>query len=104
MTSKPKVNPVLDQLDRRLDARMSTRLHAVVEDPRLGSLVFTASGFSRTGAFLQRRDKNGVLPAIGSVVKLEIHWPLETKLRPVEVEARVVRQTDDGVGVQFEIK
>lgn len=91
-------------MDRRLDPRISTRLAAVVEDDEHGSLIFTASGFSRTGAFLQRLDKDTPLPVIGSTIQLVFHWPLETKMPPVRVEAKVVRQSDDGVGVQFEIK
>jgi len=103
MSAKPST-VAATSADRRLDPRMSTRLQAVVEDAKHGTLTFTASGFSRTGAFLQRRDSATPLPAIGSVIQLAIHWPLETKLKPVEVEAKVIRQTNDGVGVQFEIK
>lgn len=101
MSSKPNTAA---KLDRRIDPRMGTRLQAIVQDAKYGALAFTASGFSRTGAFLQRRDDTTPLPAIGSVIQLSIHWPLETKLKPVRVEAKVIRQTEDGVGVQFEIK
>lgn len=82
---------------------MSTRLAAVIEDPQHGSLIFTASGFSRTGAFLQRVDAGTPLPQIGDTIKLVFHWPLETKIPPVRVEAKVIRQSDDGVGVEFSI-
>jgi len=101
--NKPN-NAALKPSDRRSDPRMSTRLEATINDGRNGTLAFTASGFSRTGAFLLRRDKATALPAVGSVVQLAIHWPLETKLKPVRVEAKVIRQTEDGIGVQFEIK
>jgi hypothetical protein len=90
--------------DRRTDPRMSTRLEAVVEDAEHGTLRFTASGFSRTGAFLQRRDNTTPLPAVGSTVQLVFNWPLDTKLPSVRVEATVIRQTDDGVGVRFQLK
>ena len=89
--------------DRRLDPRISTRIDAVVDDPDHGSLVFTASGFSRTGAFLKRRDDTTPLPVVGSVIHLVFRWPLETKIPPVHVDAKVIRQTEDGVGVQFDI-
>lgn len=89
--------------DRRLDTRITTRIDAVVDDPVHGSLIFTASGFSRTGAFLQRREANTPLPAIGNTIRLVFQWPLETKIPPVRVEARVIRQTENGVGVQFDI-
>jgi uncharacterized membrane protein YfbV (UPF0208 family) len=37
------------------------------------------------------------------MIHLTFKWPMETKIPPVQVEARVIRQTDDGVGVQFDI-
>lgn len=93
-----------DPAERREDARLATHIEAVIDDARYQSLVFTASGFSRTGAFLQRREGTVPLPAVGSAIRLVFRWPLETAIPPVRVDARVVRQTDDGVGVQFEIK
>jgi hypothetical protein len=102
MTAKPDgAQP--KPAERRLDQRLTTRLEAVVEDAAQGTLVFTTSGFSRTGAFLRRRDDRVALPAIGSVIQITFRWPLETHMPPVRVEAKVVRQADDGVGVRFEI-
>jgi hypothetical protein len=89
--------------ERRQEPRYPARLEAVVEDGQHGTLTFTASGFSRTGAFLRRRDNDTPLPAIGSAVKLSFIWPLETQIPPVRVQATIVRHTEDGVGVQFEI-
>lgn len=93
----------LDHGDRRSDPRTATRIEAVIDDARYGSLVFTAGGFSRTGAFLQRRDDGALLPPVGDVIPLVFRWPLETRIPPVRVEAKVIRRNDDGVGVQFEI-
>jgi len=93
----------LKKAERRLDPRHGTHLVAEVEDPRLGTLVFTATGFSRTGAFLQRTSHDDPLPGIGSIVQLTLHWPLETHIPAVRVEAEVIRQVEDGVGVRFEI-
>ena len=103
MSTKPNTAAVTPA-DRRVDPRMSTHLQAVIEDAKHGSLAFTASGFSRTGAFLQSCDTSKPMPAVGSTVQLVIHWPLQTKLRPVRVEAKVIRHTDDGIGVQFDIR
>lgn len=89
--------------ERRIEPRYPARLEAVVEDTEHGKLTFTASGFSRAGAFLRRRDNDTPLPSIGSIVKLSFIWPLETQIPPVRVEATIVRHTEDGVGVQFEI-
>ncbi|HKQ29961.1 MAG TPA: PilZ domain-containing protein [Burkholderiales bacterium] len=89
--------------DRRAEPRYPARLEAIVDDTQHGRLVFTASGFSRTGAFLRRRDSGTPLPRIGGTIKLSFNWPIETHIPPVLVEAKVVRHTNDGIGVQFEI-
>jgi hypothetical protein len=89
--------------ERRMDERLTTRLDAAVEDAVHGTLVFTTSGFSRSGAFLRRRDAATPLPVVGSVIKIVFSWPLETQMPPVRVEATVVRQAEDGVGVRFKI-
>ena len=90
--------------DRRVDARTDTRIEAVIDDVRYDSLVFIASGFSRTGAFLRRPDDGALLPALDSVIPLVFRWPLETRIPPVRVAAKVVRRTGDGIGVQFAIR
>jgi PilZ domain len=90
-------------VDRRMDQRLTTRLDATVEDAEHGALHFTTSGFSRSGAFLKRRDDAAPLPVIGSVIQIVFSWPLDTQMPPVRVEATVVRQTEDGVGVRFQI-
>lgn len=93
------------RVERRADPRLATRLiSAIIEDPRHGALVYTADAFSRTGAFLRRLDKSTPLPGIGDIVKLVLRWPIETKMQPVRVDAKVVRLNEHGVGVQFEIK
>ena len=89
--------------DRRLDQRLTTRLEAIVDDGANGTLVFTTSGFSRSGAFLRRRDELTALPPIGSVIRITFRWPLDTQMPPVKIEAKVVRHASDGVGVRFEI-
>jgi len=90
-------------IDRRLDPRLATRIEAVVADLQHGNLAFTASGFSRTGAFLRRHDRSTPLPPVGSRIEIVFSWPLETDIPPVRVEATVIRQSEDGVGVRFEI-
>lgn len=97
-------DPARTPAERREDERLATRIEAIIDDVRYQSLVFTASGFSRTGAFLQRREGTQPLPQVGSAIRLVFRWPLETEMPPVRVDAKVVRQTGDGVGVQFEIK
>src|SRR5687767_7675319 len=91
-------------VDRRLDPRYDTRIEATVDDPKYGKLFFTTTEFSRTGALLLPRDKKLPMPAIGSVVNLVLHWPLETQMPPVRLEAKVIHQRDEGIGVRFELK
>lgn len=103
MTIKPE-DQGQKQSDRRSDPRFPTQLEAVVEDAIHGTLRFTATRFSQTGAFLQRLDEKTPLPSMGSVIKLALHWPLENNAPPVQVDATVVRQEHTGVGVRFEIR
>lgn len=67
-----------------------------------GSVVtLVAQDLSKSGAFLAK-DGNSPLPALGAKVHLVIKWPLETGAPPVEVDAEVMRHTDEGIGVSFE--
>ncbi len=88
----------------RADPRYDTRVEATIEDSRYESTVFTTSGFSRSGAFLQRTNTGAALPPVGSIIKLVLHWPLQTQMPPVRIEAKVIRQTPDGIGVRFDLK
>lgn len=103
MTTNQNGGGAAKSTDRRLDQRLTTRLEAVVDDAVHGPLLFVTSGFSRSGAFLRRRDTTTPLPVVGSLIKILFRWPLDTQMPPVQVEATVVRQADDGVGVRFEI-
>ena len=71
-------------------------MHAVRDD------FLCQLGISALG-FLKRRDNTTPLPAVGTAIHLVFRWPMETKIPPVHVEAKVIRQTEDGVGVQFDI-
>lgn len=89
--------------ERRADPRLATQLRAVIDSAEHGTLTFTAKGFNRSGAFLERRDRDTALPAVGSVVRVVFHWPLETHMAPVRVEATVIHHAPDGMGIKFEI-
>jgi hypothetical protein len=79
------------------------RLNATIEDAEYASSSFVTNGFSHRGAFLLRPDRRTPLPAVGSRIKLLLHWAVEPDRPPVRVAAKVIRQTTDGVGVRFEI-
>lgn len=99
-SSKP---PNTGRRERRTDSRLATRLRAVIDSVEHGTLTFTAKGFSRTGAFLERGDPNLALPPVGSTIGVVFHWPLETHMAPVRVEATVIHHAPDGIGIKFEI-
>lgn len=99
-SSKP---PNTDSRERRADSRLATRLRAVIDSIEHGTSTFTAKGFSRTGAFLERGDPNLALPPVGSTIRVVFHWPLETHMAPVRVEATVIHHAPDGMGIKFEI-
>jgi len=93
-----------DDVERRTEPRISALLQAVIlDDEQYQGRVFPVSGFSGTGAFLQRPDIDAILPALGSVIQVQFSWPPQSKITPVFVEATVVRVQDDGVGVKFDI-
>ena len=62
---------------------------------------FQVTDLSKTGAFLIREDGATDGPEIGSRVRLKLVWPMDTDTPPLEVDAEVMRVTDDGIGVQF---
>lgn len=67
-----------------------------------GSVVtLIAQDLSKTGAFLAK-DGDVTVPELGAKVHLVIKWPLETGAPPVEVDAEVMRHTDEGIGVLFQ--
>jgi len=62
---------------------------------------FQVTDLSKTGAFLIKDKADSKSPAVGSRVHLKLVWPMDTDTPPLEVEADVMRVTDDGIGVQF---
>lgn len=91
-------------MKNRIDIRDAVSLNVELIDPALGILTFSARDFSKSGVFLERTDPSTPLPAVGSTVHLTIKWPLESDASPVEIDANIVRQADDGVAVRFIIE
>ena len=89
--------------DRRSEPRYPTQVVATIEDAQYKSTTFTTNGFSRTGAFLQPSEAGTPLPPVGTVINLVLHWPIDTDMPPVRLEARVIHQTEHGVGVRFQL-
>lgn len=88
-------------MEKRKDSRDSVSFDVELVDGALGTLTFRARDFSKSGIFLERTDPSTPLPAVGAKVCLTIRWPFETDMAPLEVEAHIVRQEDDGVGARF---
>ncbi|MDX5152456.1 MAG: PilZ domain-containing protein, partial [Acidiferrobacterales bacterium] len=66
-----------------------------------GTTRFQVTDLSKTGAFLIKEDGGGDSPTVGARVRLKLVWPMDTDTPPLEVDADVMRVTDDGIGVQF---
>jgi len=62
---------------------------------------YQVSDLSKTGAYLMRGETAGDAPAVGARVKLKLVWPMDPETPPLQVDAEVMRVTDDGIGVQF---
>lgn len=91
-------------MTNRIDFRDSVSLVVQLVDPVLGVLTFRARDFSKSGAFLERTDPSTPLPAVGTKVHLTIKWPLTPDGSPVEVDADILRQEDNGVAARFIIE
>lgn len=66
-----------------------------------GTGKFQVTDLSKTGAFLIRGEDSGVPLEAGTSVKLKLVWPMDPQTPPLEVDAQVMRVTDEGIGVQF---
>jgi hypothetical protein len=62
---------------------------------------YQVSDLSKTGAYLMKGIDSGNSPDVGAKVKLKLVWPMDPDTPPLEVDAEVMRVTDDGIGVQF---
>jgi len=62
---------------------------------------YQVSDLSKTGAYLMRGEAAGDAPVVGARVKLKLVWPMDPETPPLQVDAEVMRVTDDGIGVQF---
>jgi hypothetical protein len=91
-------------MEKRKDFRDPVVFTVELVDGVLGTLTFQARNMSKSGAFLERTEPSMPLPAVGATVHLIIKWPLESELAPVKLDADIVRQEDNGVGVRFVVK
>ncbi|MGW8247580.1 MAG: PilZ domain-containing protein [Acidiferrobacterales bacterium] len=81
--------------------RMPISVVAEVISDTSGTTRFQVTDLSKTGAFLIRENVDGDSPAVGARVRLKLVWPMDTDTPPLEVDADVMRVTDEGIGVQF---
>ena len=88
-------------MEKRNDLRNPVSITAELLDSNSGIRTFIARDFSKTGAFLENTDPARPLPVVDTKIKLKFRWPQETRIPSVEVEAVVIRQTNDGIGVRF---
>lgn len=81
--------------------RMPINVIAEVISEVSGTGKYQVTDLSKTGAFLIRGEENGTDLKIGENVKLKLVWPMDPQTPPLEVDASVMRVTDEGIGVQF---
>lgn len=81
--------------------RMPISVVAEVSNDTSGTIKFQVTDLSKTGAFLIKEDGSGDSPAVGARIRLKLVWPMDTDTPPLEVDADVMRVTDEGIGVQF---
>ena len=74
---------------------------AEVSSDANGTTTFQVIDLSKTGAFLIKEDAGSESPEVGARIRLRLTWPMDTDTPPLEVEADVMRVTDQGIGVQF---
>ena len=81
--------------------RMPINVVAEVSSDSGGITKFQVTDLSKTGAFLIKEDGGSDSPEVGARIRLKLVWPMDTDTPPLEVEADVMRVTDEGIGVQF---
>ena len=88
--------------ERRGHERFPIGLEATLETADGRELNLRLGDVSAGGAYLEKTDPATPLPPAGSPVRFTIRYRSE---RGVEIEsecARVVRVTDDGIGIEFQ--
>jgi len=95
------INQAVTLRDKRNSLRVSVSIVVDVQDSGSIQATFSATNISRTGAFLKKIHPSIPLPAVNSVLKLQLRWPVDTPIPPVEINAEVMRVELDGVGVKF---
>lgn len=85
--------------DKRQHSRLPVELTVEVSCPGRDAMVLRTRDISDSGVFLQKGEAE--LPAVGTELRLKVTVSLSGDDPPV-VKARVVRATDDGIGISFE--
>ncbi|MDH5648779.1 MAG: PilZ domain-containing protein [Gammaproteobacteria bacterium] len=88
--------------ERRAAFRDPVQILVDVILPDGNTVTMRARDLSRTGTFLEKMEASDPMPTAGSKIHLTIKWPIETAAPAVQVTADVMRETEEGVGVQFE--
>jgi c-di-GMP-binding flagellar brake protein YcgR len=85
--------------EKRKHDRLPLSAEVEVRKPDANPLLASTKDFSEGGLFI--RLPASQRPAIGTVLTLQLKTPLGGDEPAPEIRARVVRQTDEGVGVMF---
>lgn len=90
MTSKPPNR----RIDNRLD--ICLKVEVIYEDGQ--SATFCTKNMSTTGLFLEKGDNE--LPETGTHIRIRVAPEVGMSDAPI-VKAKVIRKTNDGVGIMF---
>jgi hypothetical protein len=84
--------------ENRRHERVPIAVEVEMVDPAIGKLIVNTKDISDGGLFLRLAHKPW--PQVGSVVTVRVNEQLGGEDPPL-LRARVVRETHDGVGVEF---
>jgi hypothetical protein len=84
--------------DKRRHERVPVTVEVELVDPAIGKLVVNTKDLSDGGLFLRLGPKPW--PGVGSTVTVRLNQLLGGAEPPL-LKARVVRETDEGVGLEF---
>ena len=85
-------------MEKRTHERQAVTLSAEIVDPEIGKVILLTKDLSKGGAFV-RPDKEKCLP-LGRIVSVRLPGLLWGE-KITTVTARIVRVTDEGMGLQF---
>jgi hypothetical protein len=89
----------MSEQEKRRHERFPVSVEVEVSGPGLDAMLVPTQDLSEGGVFL--RLPRGHCPPVGTVIQVRVNRAPEDGDAPPTVAARVMRVTEDGVGVMF---